>query len=88
MISTITSVAGTSSLRDRYAAPALMGIVNVTPDSFSDGGRFLDPAPRHRGGACATSAEGAAIVDVGGESTRPGSEGVAAGARAASACCR
>jgi dihydropteroate synthase len=52
-----------------------MGVVNVTPDSFSDGGRFLDPAT-----AVAQARrlldEGAAIVDIGGESTRPGSEGV------------
>jgi dihydropteroate synthase len=52
-----------------------MGVLNVTPDSFSDAGVHLDPA------AAATAArrmleEGAAIVDVGGESTRPGSEGV------------
>ncbi len=48
-----------------------MGILNVTPDSFSDGGRFFDPeaAVRH---ARRMIAEGAAIVDVGGESTRPG----------------
>lgn len=55
-----------------------MGVVNVTPDSFSDGGLNLDP-----GDASASArrmlAEGAAIVDVGGESTRPGSEGVSAG---------
>ena len=62
--------------RDRFFAavasgPQLMGIVNVTPDSFSDGGRFLAPqsaiaeAGRH-------IAEGAAIIDVGAESTRPG----------------
>jgi dihydropteroate synthase len=52
-----------------------MGVVNVTPDSFSDGGENLDPDD-----AAATArrmvAEGAAIVDVGGESTRPGSAGV------------
>ena len=52
-----------------------MGIVNVTPDSFSDGGRFFDPsaaiAHAHR-----LVAEGADIVDVGGESTRPGAEPV------------
>ena len=48
-----------------------MGILNVTPDSFSDGGRFLglDQALRH---AAAMLAEGAAIIDVGAESTRPG----------------
>lgn len=50
--------------------PLLMGIVNVTPDSFSDGGRFLDPqaAVDH---ALALAAEGADLLDVGGESTRP-----------------
>jgi dihydropteroate synthase len=53
-----------------------MGIVNVTPDSFSDGGRFLDPsaAISH---ALRLIAEGADILDVGGESTRPGAEPVA-----------
>ncbi len=55
----------------------LMGIVNVTPDSFSDGGSFLDPgaAISH---ARALVAEGADILDVGGESTRPGAEPVSA----------
>ncbi len=50
--------------------PLLMGIVNVTPDSFSDGGRYLDPqaAVEH---ALRLEAEGAAILDIGGESTRP-----------------
>jgi len=50
----------------------LMGIVNVTPDSFSDGGAFFDPerAVEH---ALALACEGADILDVGGESTRPGS---------------
>lgn len=52
-----------------------MGIVNVTPDSFSDGGRFLDPvqAVRH---ALQLAAEGAEILDIGGESTRPGANPV------------
>jgi dihydropteroate synthase len=56
---------------------SVMGIVNVTPDSFSDGGRWLDAgrAVRH---ALQLEAEGAAILDVGGESTRPGAEPVAA----------
>jgi dihydropteroate synthase len=59
----------------RFPRPSVMGVVNVTPDSFSDGGVHLDPD------AAAAAArrmldEGAAIVDVGGESTRPGSEGV------------
>jgi dihydropteroate synthase len=61
---------------ERFAAPAVMGVVNVTPDSFSDGGLHLDPdaaADAARG----MVAEGAAIVDVGGESTRPGSAGIA-----------
>jgi dihydropteroate synthase len=51
--------------------PFLMGVVNVTPDSFSDGGRFLDPdaAVAH---ALRLAEEGADLVDVGGESTRPG----------------
>ena len=52
-----------------------MGVVNVTPDSFSDGGVHLDP-PDAIAAARRMVAEGAAIVDVGGESTRPGSEGV------------
>ncbi len=49
----------------------VMGIVNVTPDSFSDGGRFLDTAAAVAHGL-ELFAEGASIVDVGGESTRPG----------------
>jgi dihydropteroate synthase len=55
--------------------PAVMGIVNVTPDSFSDGGMHFDPADAVAA-ARRMVAEGAAIVDVGGESTRPGSAGV------------
>jgi dihydropteroate synthase len=60
--------------------PALMGVLNVTPDSFSDGGRYLDPgaAVAH---AARLVAEGAAIVDVGAESTRPGGGVYGAGAR-------
>ncbi|HEX3294182.1 MAG TPA: dihydropteroate synthase [Solirubrobacterales bacterium] len=55
----------------------IMGIVNVTPDSFSDGGEFLDPerAIAHGG---ELAAEGADVLDIGGESTRPGAEGVIA----------
>ena len=48
-----------------------MGVVNVTPDSFSDGGRFLDPE-RAVSAALAMAEDGADILDVGGESTRPG----------------
>jgi dihydropteroate synthase len=57
------------------AQPQVMGVLNVTPDSFSDGGRHLDPAVAVER-ALAMVAEGAAIVDVGGESTRPGAEAV------------
>jgi len=49
----------------------IMGIVNVTPDSFSDGGQFLDPAAAVAHGE-RLLAEGADILDIGGESTRPG----------------
>ena len=54
---------------------AIMGVLNVTPDSFSDGGRWFEPsaAIEH---AVSMVEEGAAIVDVGGESTRPGAETV------------
>lgn len=57
------------------STPRVMGILNLTPDSFSDGGRFnrLDAALRH---AEAMVAEGADIIDVGGESTRPGAAAV------------
>jgi dihydropteroate synthase len=62
-------------IEERFARPSVMGIVNVTPDSFSDGGVNFD-----HDAAVATARrmldEGAAIVDIGGESTRPGSEGV------------
>jgi dihydropteroate synthase len=56
-------------------APQLMGVVNVTPDSFSDGGRYLDPAAAIRHGE-ELLRDGASILDVGGESTRPGAEEV------------
>ena len=62
-------------IEQRFRRPSVMGIINVTPDSFSDGGVNHDA-----GDAIASArrmvAEGAAIVDVGGESTRPGSDGV------------
>jgi dihydropteroate synthase len=57
-------------------APVIMGVVNVTPDSFSDGGLFLDADAAVEHGR-RLAAEGAAILDVGGESTRPGAEPVA-----------
>ena len=55
----------------RLDQPQAMAILNVTPDSFSDGGRFADPLAATEAGAD-MAAQGAAIVDVGGESTRPG----------------
>jgi dihydropteroate synthase len=62
----------------RLDQPNVMGILNVTPDSFSDGGRFLDPGAAIEAGAD-MAADGAAILDVGGESTRPGAKPVWAG---------
>src|SRR5688572_31748011 len=60
--------------RFEFPRPTLMmGIVNVTPDSFSDGGQFLDPGRAVEHGLQLV-AEGADIIDVGGESTRPGAE--------------
>lgn len=56
-------------------APAVMGILNVTPDSFSDGGRFVTPDAAVRQ-AVAMAESGAAIIDIGGESTRPGAASV------------
>ena len=61
------------SFRLDLSRPLVMGIVNVTPDSFSDGGRHLlrDAAIAH---ACQLIADGADILDIGGESTRPGAK--------------
>jgi dihydropteroate synthase len=64
-------------LEDAFPRPSVMGVVNVTPDSFSESGIFFHPT------AAITEARGlrdagAAIIDVGGESTRPGSEGIPA----------
>jgi dihydropteroate synthase len=62
-------------VEERFARPSVMGVINVTPDSFSDGGvHFQPPAAATAGWRMLD--EGAAIIDVGGESTRPGSEGV------------
>ena len=52
--------------------PPVCGILNVTPDSFSDGGRF-DDLDRPVAHGCTLAAEGADLINVGGESTRPGS---------------
>jgi len=66
----------------RLDQPQVVGIVNVTPDSFSDGGRFAEPQMAVEAGH-EMAAAGAAIVDVGGESTRPGSKPVWEGDEAA-----
>ena len=67
--------------------PLVMGIVNVTPDSFSDGGQFLDAdaAVAH---ALQLVADGADLLDIGGESTRPYSEAVSLPTKSCGACCR
>jgi len=64
-------------IEERFPAPSVMGVLNVTPDSFSDGGLHfrVEPAVTSAWGMLEA---GAAIVDVGGESTRPGSDGVEA----------
>jgi dihydropteroate synthase len=64
-------------IEERFAAPAVMGVINVTPDSFSDGGVYFHVEPAVTA-AWGMLDAGAAIIDVGGESTRPGSEGVSA----------
>src|SRR5574341_868667 len=58
--------------------PLLMGVLNVTPDSFSDGGRYLDPSAAVER-ALAMQEEGADLIDIGAESSRPGAEAVQEG---------
>ena len=65
----------TKSIEQRFPRPSVMGVVNVTPDSFSDGGVNFDPEDAVAA-ARRMLEEGAAIVDIGGESTRPGAEAV------------
>jgi dihydropteroate synthase len=65
------------AIEERFPRPSVMGVINVTPDSFSDGGVHLDPDTAVAAARRMVD-DGAAIVDVGGESTRPGSEGVGA----------
>lgn len=60
----------------RLDQPQVLGILNVTPDSFSDGGEFLDKPEVAQAHAAAMLEAGAAIIDIGGESTRPGAPGV------------
>ena len=62
-------------VEQRFPRPSVMGVVNVTPDSFSDGGLNFEPGHAITS-ARRMAADGAAVVDVGGESTRPGSDGV------------
>jgi len=63
------------SFEERWPRPSVMGILNVTPDSFSDGGQFVDPSDAIAHGRRLVE-EGAGLVDVGGESTRPGADAV------------
>ena len=63
------------AIEERFERPSVMGVVNVTPDSFSDGGVNFD-ADTAIASARRMAADVAALVDVGGESTRPGSDGV------------
>lgn len=70
-------ISGSTSVPTRAARPRVMGILNATADSFSDGGRFLDPAAALAQGL-RMAGEGADILDVGGESTRPGAAPVPA----------
>lgn len=75
MAETVTFQFRKRSIDLRRGNPALMGILNVTPDSFSDGGRYLE-CDRALDHARQMISEGAAILDIGGESTRPGFEPV------------
>ncbi|HEX8224290.1 MAG TPA: dihydropteroate synthase [Allosphingosinicella sp.] len=78
MWSNLTTPRPPLRLRDRVVRldqPQVAGILNVTPDSFSDGGRFDDPESAASAGFAMAEA-GAAIIDVGGESTRPGAKPV------------
>jgi len=65
------------TFEERWPRPSVMGVVNVTPDSFSDGGRFVEASAAIEHGR-RLAAEGAVLVDVGGESTRPGAAPVSA----------
>src|SRR4051794_41976888 len=65
-------------IEERFPRPSVMGVVNVTPDSFSDGGVHLEPAAAAAAGWRMLD-EGAVIIDVGGGATPPGSGGGPAG---------
>lgn len=80
-VSERTAASAASTPTTAFAAPELMAVLNVTPDSFSDGGRFERDNPDARAEAALEVAhrlieDGATIIDVGGESTRPGAERV------------
>lgn len=60
----------------RFDTPHVMGILNMTPDSFSDGGKYLDDPSAAADAGFAMHEAGAAVIDIGGESTRPGAESV------------
>ena len=66
-----------AALGERFPAPAVMGVINVTPDSFSDGGDFLQPQRAAEHGL-SLHRQGADLIDIGGESTRPGAEPISA----------
>ncbi len=70
------SLKGGGARTIRLDQPQVMGILNVTPDSFSDGGKFLDDPEVAHAHAAAMLEAGAALIDVGGESTRPGAAAV------------
>jgi len=67
----LSAMSSGSSFEARWPRPSIMGVLNVTPDSFSDGGRFVESATAVAH-ARRLVEDGAALVDVGGESTRPG----------------
>jgi dihydropteroate synthase len=64
-------------IEERFARPSVMGVINVTPDSFFDGGKHFEPRAAVAAGR-RMLADGAALLDLGGESTRPGSDAVSA----------
>ncbi|MDX6547140.1 MAG: dihydropteroate synthase, partial [Gaiellales bacterium] len=66
-----------TELTRRFPPPAVMGVINVTPDSFSDGGDYLDPTAAIAHGLELVE-QGAVLIDIGGESTRPGAQQVPA----------
>ncbi len=73
---TLLRVSSTAApIEERFPRPAIVGVLNVTPDSFSDGGEFMRVGDAIAQGK-RLSEEGAALVDVGGESTRPGARAV------------